>query len=111
MKTKARSAILLAAALFASLGGQEPKADTRMTSPDGLQRIDQIWMIVLIDKTGVENVAQAKLVTGEYVPLIAADAVRLESMIGVAREMASALNVEMKVIRFTNRIDVQQIRP
>ena len=68
-------------------------------------------MIVLIDKTGVENVAQAKLATGEYVPLIAADAARLESMVGIAREMATAMNVQMKVIRFTNRTDLQEIRP
>lgn len=97
--------------MFASAVCQELKANTQMTGPDGVQRINQIWMIVLIDKTGVENVAQAKLATGEYVPLIAADAARLESMVGIAREMATAMNVQMKVIRFTNRTDLQEIRP
>ena len=111
MKSIVKLALPLAAAMLVWAACQQLKADTGMTSPNGVQRIDQVWMIVLIDKTGVENVAQAKLVTGEYVPLIAADAARLESMIGVAREMASAMNVEMKVVRFTNRIDVQQIRP
>ncbi len=111
MITRGKFAILLAAAMFASAVCQELKANTQMTGPDGVQRINQIWMIVLIDKTGVENVAQAKLATGEYVPLIAADAARLESMVGIAREMATAMNVQMKVIRFTNRTDLQEIRP
>ncbi len=111
MKKARKFALLFAAAIVLWSTFPESKADTRMTSPNGIQRIDQVWMIVLIDKAGVENLAQAKLVTGEYAPLIAADAARLESMVGVAREMARAMNVEMKVIRFTNRIDVEQIRP
>jgi len=87
------------------------KADTKAPSLDGVQRIDQLWMIVFVDKGGVENLAQAKTVAGDYVPLIAADLPRLESMLQVSREMARALNREMRLIKFTNRVDLEQIRP
>src|SRR3954453_18561746 len=69
-------------------------ADTKMPSPDGIQRMDQVWMIVFVDKGGVESLAQAKTTAGDYVPLIAADQARLESMLEVAQEMARALNRE-----------------
>jgi len=51
-----------------------------MTPPDGIQRISQLWLVTYINEAGQEIVAQAKLGTGEYAPLIAADVARLESM-------------------------------
>lgn len=59
-------------------------ADTKMPSSDGVQRMDQVWMIVFVDNGGVESLAQAQTTTGDYVPLIAADQARLESMVEIA---------------------------
>ena len=56
-------------------------------------------------------VAQAKLATGEYAPLIAADAARLESMMPAARGLAKANNLKMRLIKLTNRIDIEDIVP
>jgi hypothetical protein len=80
------------------------------TTPDS-QRINQLWLVTYLNETGLEVVAQAKLETGEYAPLIAADSARLESMLPVALALATAGNVKMRLIKFTNRVDVQDIVP
>ena len=64
-----------------------------------------------VDEAGQETVAQAKLVTGEYAPLIAADAARLESMMTTARGLAKANNLKMRLIKLTNRLDIEDIAP
>jgi hypothetical protein len=98
----------LAAALSSPVRHQ---IDFKMTSPDGVQRINQLWLVTYIDEAGQELVAQAKASTGDYVPLIAADAARLESMMPAARGVAKANNLKMRVIKFTNRLDVDEILP
>jgi hypothetical protein len=85
--------------------------DFKMSSPDGVERINQLWLATYINEAGLETVAQAKLVTGEYVPLIAADAARLESMMPAARGLAKANNLKMRLIELTNRIDIEDIVP
>jgi hypothetical protein len=79
-----------------------------MTSPDGLH---QLWLVTYIDNAGQEVVAQAKVVTGEYALLIAADAERLESVMEAAHGIAKARNLKMRLIKFTNRLDVEEIAP
>jgi hypothetical protein len=78
---------------------------------DGIQRFDQVWMVIHIDDAGREIVVQAKLTTGDYAPMIAADSARLESMMTAARELAKASNKTMRLVKFTNRVDVEEIRP
>jgi hypothetical protein len=43
--------------------------------------------------------------------LIAADLARLESMVPAARDLAKANNIRMHLIKFTNRVDIQDIVP
>jgi hypothetical protein len=78
----------LAAALSSPI--HQHQIDFKMTSPDGIQRINQLWLVTYINEAGLEIVAQAKLVTGEYAPLIAADAERLESVMEAAHGIAKA---------------------
>ena len=85
--------------------------DFKATSPDGIQRINQLWLVTYINEAGQETVAQAKLVTGEYAPLIAADAARLESMMPGARGLAKANNLKMRLIKLANRSDIEDIAP
>jgi hypothetical protein len=47
----------------------------------------------------------------EYAPLIAADAARLESMMPAAHGLAKANNLKMRLIKLTNRIDIEDIVP
>jgi hypothetical protein len=99
----------LAAALCSPI--HQHQIDFKMTSPDGIQRIDKLWLVIYIDKAGQEVVAQAKAATGEYVPLIAVDAERLESVMEAARGIAKANNLKMRLIKFSNRLDIEDIAP
>ena len=79
-------------------------------TPDS-QRITQLWLVTYRNETGLEVVAQAQLTTGEYAPMIAADLARLESMVPAARELAKTKHVKMRLIKFTNRVDIEDIAP
>jgi hypothetical protein len=85
--------------------------DLKMPSPDGVQRLEQIWMITYVDSGGRETVAQAKLTSGDYAPLIAADAARLESLMPVARGIAKANQVKLQLVKFTGRLNIEEIGP
>jgi hypothetical protein len=85
--------------------------DFKMGSPDGIQRINQLWFVTYINDAGQETVVQAKTTTGEYVPLIAVDSARLESIMEAARGLAKANNVKMRLSKFTNRLDIEDIAP
>jgi hypothetical protein len=100
----------LAASLSSPI--HQHQIDFKATSPDGIQRrINQLWLVTYINEAGLETVAQAKLVTGEYVPLIAADAERLESVMEAAHDIAKARNLKMRLIKFTNRLEIEDIAP
>jgi hypothetical protein len=43
--------------------------------------------------------------------LIAADLARLESMMPAARDLAKTHNIKMRLIKFTNRMDIEDIVP
>src|SRR5258707_15514168 len=84
-------------AAFLSSAVPQYQVDLKMTSPDGVQRIDPLWMIIFIDDAGREIVVQAKLTTGDYAPMIAADSARLDSIITAARELAKTSNKTMRL--------------
>jgi hypothetical protein len=102
---------IVAATAFISSAIPYQQADLKMVSPDGFQRLEQLWLVTYVDDAGREVVAQARLTTGEYAPLIAADAARLEGMMPAARGLAKAKNIKMRLIKFTGRLDVEEIRP
>ena len=110
MSTIPQLAVWGTVACLSSVAPQFP-VDFKMTSPDGVQRIEQLWIVTYIDDAGREVVAQAKLATGDYAPLIAADAARLESMMPAARGIAKANNIKMRLVKFAGRLDVEDIRP
>ena len=64
-----------------------------------------------IDEAGVETVAQTKAATGEYAPLIAADAARLETILEAAHALATANNITMRLVKFSNRLEMEDIKP
>ena len=99
----------LAAALSSSIHQQQ--IDFKLPSPDRVQRINQLWLVTFIDGAGEEVVVQAKLTSGDYAPLIAADPARLESMMAAARDLAKTRNIKMRLIKLTNRLDIEDIAP
>jgi hypothetical protein len=103
---------LLSLGLATALGSTVPQhqIDFSMPGPDG-QRINQLWLVTYLNEAGLEVVAQAKLQSGDYAPLIAADLTRLESMMPAARDLATTRNIKMRLIKFTNRVDIEDIVP
>jgi hypothetical protein len=99
----------LAAALCSPV--RHHQIDFKTTSPDGIQRINQLWFVTYVNDAGQEIVVQAKAATGENVPLIAVDSARLESIMEAARGLAKANNLKMRLIKFTNRLDLEDIAP
>ena len=55
-------------------------------------------------------VAQAKLQSGDYAPLMAADFERLASMLPAARNLAKTHDINMRLVKF-KRADMQDIVP
>jgi len=102
---------IVAATVFLSSAIPYRPADLKTVSPDGIQRLEQLWLVTYVDDAGREVVAQAKLTTGDYAPLIAADVARLESMLPAARELAKANNIKMRLVKFMGRLDLEEIRP
>ena len=103
---------LVALGLAAAVGAPIPQHRIDFSTPglDG-QRINQLWLVTYINEAGEEVVAQAKLANGSYAPLIAADQARLESMMPAARGLAKANNIKMRLIKLTNRVDIEAIVP
>jgi hypothetical protein len=99
----------LAAALCSPI--RDHQIDFKATSPDGIQRIDQVWFVTYVNDAGQEIVVQAKTTTGEYAPLIAVDPTRLESIVAGGRNLAKENNVKLRLIKFTNRLDIEDITP
>src|ERR1039458_2408889 len=82
-------------ALAAALSSPIPQHQIDFSTPGSeSQRINQLWLVTYINETGEEVVVQAKLTNGSYTPLIAADPVRLESMISAARHLAKTRSEE-----------------
>jgi hypothetical protein len=98
----------LATALSSTAPQQQ--IDFSMPGPDG-QRISQLWLVTYVNEAGLEVVVQAKLQSGGYAPLIAADTARLESMLPAARDLATTRNIKMRLIKLTNRVDIEDILP
>jgi hypothetical protein len=99
----------LAAALSSPIRQQQ--IDFSTPSIDGVERINQLWIVTFVNEAGREVVAQAKLTSGDYVPLIAADPERLESVMSAARDLAKTRNIKMRLVKLTNRLDIEDIAP
>jgi hypothetical protein len=66
----------------------------------GSQRINQLWLVTYINEAGEEIVVQAKLTNGSYAPLIPA-----------AHNLATTRNIKMRLIKLTDRVDIEDIVP
>jgi hypothetical protein len=87
------------------------RTEVKLPSADNVQRINQLWLVTMIDETGEEVVVQAKLTNGSYAPLIAADPVRLNTMLPAAHDIAKTRNINLRLIKLTDRSDVEVITP
>jgi hypothetical protein len=102
---------LVALGLAATLSSpiQQRQIDYNTGVPDA-QRINQLWVVTYVNEKGLEVVAQAKLQSGDYAPLMAPDFERLASMLPAARDLATTRNINMRLVKF-KRVDMQDIVP
>ena len=102
--------VTLGLATALSSTGPPRQIDFSMPGPDG-QRINQLWLVTYVNEKGLEVVAQAKLQSGDYAPLIATDFERLASMLPAARDLATTRNIKMRLIKLSNRVDIEEFLP
>jgi hypothetical protein len=103
--------VMLGLAAVLGAPSRQHQIDFRMPSPNSIERINQLWLVTFIDGAGQEVVVQGRLASDDYVPLIAADPSRLESIMSAARELAKTRNMKLRLIKFTNRLDIEDIAP
>lgn len=73
--------------------------------------IDQMYAFVAVDEEdGTEGICSYQTSIG-HMPLIGADMARVDSLRPIAQEIATAANLEVRLIRFTNRTDVETLTP
>lgn len=75
-------------------------------------RITKIWALLAIDPdTGDEGVVASLRGNGIYYPLVAADEKRIELCRPVAQSIADERGVEIKLVEFSTRRDVETLEP
>lgn len=78
--------------------------------PNTLPRIDAIHAFLSVDSEGNEGVCAAPIGPGgSIMPLIAADAARLDSIMPIAEGIALATGWTVRLVRFTVREDLREI--
>lgn len=80
---------------------------------DGLTRIEEVLAFVALDpQDNTEGFpAFADRSSGMYVPMVAADQARLESMRPIAEKLAIAQGVPITVVKYSLRTDIEELRP
>jgi hypothetical protein len=87
------------------------EAMTVVIVPKNEKTIDAIWLIISTDDTGEGVCAGPLLGPGTLAPLIAADEERLASIVPWAELIASTTNRTLKLIKFSVREEIMEIKP
>ena len=106
----ARSLTLIFVLLFGSPELHQ-HVDFKVAAPVDERRMDKLWVVTFLDEAGVETIAQARLTSGETVPLMAVDQDRLSSIIEASKSIASARKIKLRLVEFGSRSDVGEFSP
>jgi hypothetical protein len=91
-----------------AIEAQRPAPVVAHAPPNYLGRIDHIWAFLSVDDGG-EGVIAAPL-GGMTVPLVAADKRRVDSLIPIAKRMATMFGKPIRLAKFSKREDVEIYR-
>lgn len=76
-----------------------------------MPKIEEMWAWVSSDEGG-EGILAAPIKEGVLsLPLVGADRDRMLSYARIAQQMADVFGIEVKLVRFTTRVDVERITP
>lgn len=111
-----RKLAVLAAGVTLMVACQTAMSSADLVGPTNVgmhrvERINYLWVVIHADTAGHEQIVHALTTDGVYLPLVAADDARLESILPVARKLAASTNWKMNVVKFVARIDVGEIEP
>ena len=75
-------------------------------------KIESIWAFVAVDECGNEGVcAWYDLRTKTWLPVVAADMDRVNSLRPLARQIAGRTRTRVVLTRFENRADLEEVLP
>ncbi|MGY8661749.1 hypothetical protein Q3C01_05190 [Bradyrhizobium sp. UFLA05-109] len=77
--------------------------------PNELRRIDAVWAFISSDETGEGLCAGPLMGPGTLIPLVAADEVRLQSLLPWARWIAQASGKAIKLVKLSHREEIMEI--
>jgi hypothetical protein len=104
--------ISAAAAIAVFLSSSHVQTISNKSDSDtAIKRIDTLWLVTFVNDEGIEAVAQAKIASGENVPLIAADNDRLQSIIESGKALAASRKIKLRLVEFSHRSDVGEFSP
>jgi hypothetical protein len=88
----------------------EPKTVAYLDPGYTLERIEHIWAFISSDRTG-EGICGAPYGGLSVVPMIAADEARVESLKPMAQHIAKMYGIQIKLVKFTTREEIEVIKP
>jgi hypothetical protein len=78
----------------------------------GKLRIDEIFAFIVTDTDGTEGVAAFLAPkSGGWMPMVAADRARVDSLMPMARDLARHGGVTIRLTRFSTREILEEIKP
>jgi hypothetical protein len=81
----------------------------RVGAPCELLHIGEMYAFIAKDETGNEGLAAFKSVDG-WMPMVAADPARAESLKSVAQKMAETQGIEIQLCRFGSRAEIETFK-
>lgn len=73
-------------------------------------KIEEMFAFVSVDEKGDEGVCGfTNPETGEWIPMVGADMARVDSLKGMARSIARITGRPVKLIKFRDRLEVEDI--
>jgi len=76
-----------------------------------MPKIKTIFAFIALDREPEDEGVVAALAGGIWMPLVAADEARIESLKSIARQIASATRKKIVLAKFSVREDIEEITP
>lgn len=80
-----------------------------LIEPKNTFKIDSFYAYISVDEEGNEGLCAAP-VNGNLIPLVGADLDRMNSLIGIAQNIANQSSQTIKMIKMTSRLDLKTLQ-
>lgn len=76
-----------------------------------MPKIEHIWAFIAVDKSPDDEGVTGFYTSGVFMPMVAADEKRVESLSRIAQQIANASRQKITLARFSLREDLKVIEP